>query len=318
MHGTGLTDVGVWRDNNEDSFTLVSVRALGKEGPEDFLLGLVADGMGGAAAGEIASHTAVDTIPREVAAGLLADRPGKDPVAETSELLKAAVLAANARIVALARDHEEYEGMGTTSTLALLREGIIYFAHVGDSRGYLWREGQLRQVTEDHSWVGEMVRAGVMTPEQAKRHPRRNEIGRALGIWEHIDVDVYRLAMRAGDVLLLCSDGLWEMVSDERIQTVLALPSAPEGEEERLHFWAQTLINEANSAGGEDNVSVVLLHVEEKDVVAGAEALLAPKPTTRRRRRADPNAPVDLTTTRRYSEGEGERTRTPRSEGEGE
>jgi protein phosphatase len=280
-----ITDVGIHRDNNEDNCAIASFRFEAKDQSSYYAFGLVCDGMGGAAAGEVASQIAVDTIVHDVVDFFQTHRDSPSDVGEIKSLLRDAVGRANTAVYDKAAANREMEGMGTTSVMALLRSGIVYVGNVGDSRGYVWSNGQLFKRTIDHSYVQELVTAGLITEEASRNHPRRNEITRALGIWEKIQVDVDAHVARSGDIYMLCSDGLWEMVDDSRIARVFSLPSPPEDPAARLKFWANILINEANDAGGVDNISVVLLQVEAADVVEGAEKLLeAPKPATRRYR----------------------------------
>jgi PPM family protein phosphatase len=250
------SDIGRRRTTNEDS--------LYARAP----LFAVADGMGGAQAGEVASGTAVEVL----ASGL-----GDGGSAE--ERLAAVVRAANERIHALSREDERRSGMGTTFTAVLVGEDELTFAHVGDSRAYRFRDGRLEQLTDDHSLVAELVRQGKITPEEAADHPQRSVILRALGPEADVEVDTLTHRARAGDVLLLCSDGLTGMVPEERITAIL-------GSSASLEEAGRQLIDAANEAGGVDNISVVLLLLDEVEVggagrpteqatVAGDDALRA-------------------------------------------
>lgn len=214
------------RDHNED-------RALA--GPDVIA---VADGMGGASAGEVAADMAVERV-----ASLGA------PVTGTE--LADAIERANAEIFAAAGADPAKAGMGTTITAGAIEDGTLEVAHVGDSRAYLWRDGDLEQVTNDHSVVAELVRRGTLTPEEASRHPHRNVITRALGAEEQVEVDRMSLDLRPGDVVLLCSDGLTGHLSDDQIVTVLR-------EGGSLRAIADRLVRRTNQAGGTDNVTVVL------------------------------------------------------------
>jgi protein phosphatase len=207
----------------------------------------VADGMGGAQAGELASH---------LAATALAERErrsrGEDAVAEL-------VQAANARVYRRAVEDPAVAGMGTTVTVALFDgdSGTIAVGHVGDSRAYRIRDGSLEQLTADHSLVAELVRSGRLTPEQAAGHPHRSVITRALGTEASVDVDTFTIEASPGDLYLLCSDGLTTMVPDVEI---LALADGAGGAPDSL---ARELVDAANRAGGEDNITVVVFEVEE-------------------------------------------------------
>jgi PPM family protein phosphatase len=232
------TDIGRQRRGNEDS-------SFAR--PPVFV---VADGMGGAQAGEIASRIAVETFER----GLPDD-------GSPEERLAACVQTANKQIYERSRTEHERAGMGTTLTAAYLDDTQVAIAHVGDSRAYLFRDGKLQRLTRDHSLVGELVRQGKLTEEQAEEHPQRSIITRALGPEPTVDVDTSTYPGRAGDVLLLCSDGLTSMISEEQIADTLA-------SSEDLASAADQLIDEANAAGGRDNITVVLFRLEE----VGADA----------------------------------------------
>jgi protein phosphatase len=208
---------------------------------------VVADGMGGAQAGEVASALAVD----EFRGGLVADGTPEQRLTER-------VQAANRRIYETARQKLEHEGMGTTLTAVYLDDSNLAVAHVGDSRAYIFRDGELIRLTHDHSLVEELIRRGKLTPEQAAAHPQRSIITRALGIEPEVEVDTWTYPMRAGDVVLLCSDGLTSMVDESRIAAVLA-------EQHDLDAAGERLIAEANEAGGRDNITVVLFRLEDVD-----------------------------------------------------
>ena len=221
-----LSDVGREREGNEDSFL---------DKPPLFA---VADGMGGAQAGEVASEIAVETL------AAVGDADG----------LKPAIEAANERVHTQAKGDRALEGMGTTVTAAWVEPHTVTIAHVGDSRAYRMREGTLEQLTEDHSLVGGLVRMGSITPAEAEEHPQRSVILRAVGVQPEVEVDVNEHDVAAGDVYLLCSDGLSGMVRDEVIEATLAL-DAP------LADVAAMLIELANASGGRDNITVVLFRV---------------------------------------------------------
>lgn len=224
------TDVGRLRQSNEDALILADP------------VFAVADGMGGARAGEVASAMAV--------AALCELEGGADD-------LVGALEDVNARIHAAAQTDASLTGMGTTATAALITRDELVIAHVGDSRAYLLRAGRLRQVTEDHSLVAELIRRGALTPAAAERHPQRSVITRALGAEPGVEVDVVRLVPQAGDVLLLCSDGLTGMIGDDEIGRIV-------GGSGTLPERARELVRAANGAGGEDNVTVVLVRIGER------------------------------------------------------
>jgi len=229
-----LTDIGLHRSGNEDAFIAQ---------PPLFA---VADGMGGARAGEVASRLAIETLVEALA---------------VDTALHDAALIANERVYELSRTDRAHAGMGTTLTAVVLRGDRLEFAHVGDSRLYLWRDETLQQVTDDHSLVGEMLREGQLTREAALSHPQRSILSRALGTEPRVEVDAGGLALRAGDTVLLCSDGLYSMVPEITIAAVLAAVDDPE----RI---ARQLVREAKNEGGHDNITVVVLRFDE--AAAGA------------------------------------------------
>jgi PPM family protein phosphatase len=243
----GVTDVGRVREGNEDAF-LEEARRLG--------VVAVADGMGGHRAGEVASATALASLRASMAAG---------------EPLRDAIVGANDAVLERSVSDQELHGMGTTLTAGTLGEdGNLLVGHVGDSRAYLLRDGDLTQITNDHSLVEEMVRTGELTPEQAESHPQRSIITRALGIDPEVDVDVYPVQLEAGDRILLCSDGLTTMVRSDEIADILTREPDPKRA-------AQRLVDAANAAGGEDNVTAIVVDAVEDDststFVAAPEAL---------------------------------------------
>lgn len=235
-----LTDTGRQREANEDSYFA-----------RDPLFA-VADGMGGAQAGEVASQIAVEAL--ENVAATAAEPP--------EELLRRTVQDANQRIFELAQSDSSRSGMGTTLTAALLRGDEISFGHVGDSRAYVYRDGKLKQITNDHSLVEELRRQGRLTRDQAAEHPQRSVITRALGPEPQVEVDTMTFRTQPGDVFLLCSDGLTTMLSDEDLIAILRR----EGDLKRT---ARRLVKAANDRGGRDNITVVLFQLE--GVVDGAE-----------------------------------------------
>ncbi|HEY5199199.1 MAG TPA: Stp1/IreP family PP2C-type Ser/Thr phosphatase [Solirubrobacteraceae bacterium] len=222
---------------------------------------VVADGMGGARAGEVASRTAVELF----AAGL------DERIATPEERLARRVQDANERIHELSREDSRRAGMGTTLTALHVGGDELAIAHVGDSRAYCLRDGVLTMLTEDHSLVGELVRQGKLTEQEAEEHPQRSIITRALGPEPVVLVDTMTVRGRAGDVYLLCSDGLTSMLSDERLRQLLA--AAP-----TLEAAAGDLIDAANQAGGRDNITVVLFRLEE--VADEAPAFAYDQPTS--------------------------------------
>lgn len=229
------TDTGRQRRANEDSHL---ARAP---------LFVVADGMGGAQAGEVASRIAIESFQEG-----LHDAPA--PEAALAELTQ----RANARIHELSHSNAEQAGMGTTLTAVYVGEREISIAHVGDSRAYRLRDGTLERLTEDHSLVDELLRQGRLTPEEALEHPQRSVITRALGPEGLVEVDTRSYSARDGDVYLLCSDGLTTMLAEDRVAELLQAHAS-------LRDAGEALIAAANEAGGRDNITVVLLRVEELD-----------------------------------------------------
>ncbi len=237
----GASDVGRQRSANEDSLVLL---------PPFFA---VADGMGGARAGEVASAIAAEAIER-------APEEGEAAEAQLTRLLR----EANRRIYDRAVSDESLRGMGTTLTAAKVHGDEVSLGHVGDSRGYRLRDGELEQITRDHSLVAELQRSGQITPEAAETHPQRSIITRALGPEPDVDVDTYTVAGRDGDLFLLCSDGLTSMVTDDEVASLLrGAPSLDEA--------AGALVRAANQSGGKDNITVVLFRVSVADEGSPAE-----------------------------------------------
>lgn len=242
---------GLRRDENEDAYTV----------RDDLSLYLVADGMGGHTAGEIASKIAVDAIEAFVHDTHDADVnrtwpfPYDPALSLEGNRLKAAFLLANRRLGAAVEDNDRLRGMATTAAAILFGGNRPSVAHVGDSRIYLHRGGQLQQVTQDHSWVSEQVRAGLMSEADARRHPWRNVVTRALSGAADVQIDVAELEVRVGDRLLLCSDGLHGVVPPDRVAAMV-------GGAGTLDQICRALIDAANDAGGPDNITVALLQID--------------------------------------------------------
>jgi PPM family protein phosphatase len=234
------SDVGLVREANEDSYLV--------ERP----LYAVADGMGGHLAGDVASSIAVRVISERASSASPSD----------PESLAQIVTAANSAIYEKAQDDSGLRGMGTTCTLALVDGGRALIAHVGDSRAYLLSDGTLEQLTEDHTLVSRMVREGRIQPDEAQHHPQRSIITRALGVDAQVEVDLLDIELRVGDRLLICSDGLSSLVGNDTIQSSLQEISDPQEAAERL-------VAQANDAGGDDNITVIVLEMRDE---GGAEA----------------------------------------------
>jgi protein phosphatase len=236
----GLTDVGRQRQSNEDSF--IEARPLFA----------VADGMGGARAGEVASRIAVEAF-----------ESSREPAADSEAELVAIARAANRQIYELAHSDEAYRGMGTTLTAVMVGGREVTVGHVGDSRLYRLRDDELERLTTDHSLVEELVRKGRILPEEAETHPQKSIITRALGVESDVEVDTLTCAASDGDVYLICSDGLTGMLSEDEVAEVLRTRDSLEGA-------ARHLIEAANQAGGRDNITVVLFRLSDTGAEAGA------------------------------------------------
>lgn len=234
LNAGGSTHVGLVRDHNEDAFLL--------DGP----LFVVADGMGGHNGGEVASGTTIETF-HGARKGLAVD---PNPVTRLAEVAQ----AANRAVFSKASGDPELARMGTTLTAAMARDGRLFIAHVGDSRCYRLRDGRLDQLTVDHTLVGEFVREGRITEEQARTHPQRSIITRALGVEPAVPIDSITLEVANGDRFLICSDGLYGMLYDEEILSYLT--AVPEPQQ-----CSEQLIDAANRAGGEDNTTVIIVDI---------------------------------------------------------
>lgn len=250
------SNIGNVRQVNEDSFVVLEVTRVQESRGIPLGLYVVADGMGGHKAGEIASRTVNKIITEkvlnaEVIPGLafatrrLDETPGS--------VLASAVKEANRILYNLA--HSRGSDMGTTLTAALIIGDTATIANVGDSRTYLWREGVLRQVTEDHSLVASLVKAGMLKPEEVRQHPQRNQVFRSLGTKPEVEPDIFTETLQRGDRLILCSDGLWEMVRDPEISRIVARARSPQEA-------CRALIQKAKDAGGDDNITVIVVKME--------------------------------------------------------
>ena len=234
------SDVGMIRAGNEDS---VHADATPQRG-----IFVVADGMGGHAAGEVASAMAVQIITRELGARTTASLDAAEAA------LREAIRAANRAIFDRTLSESEKQGMGTTVSVLILLAGHYLIGQVGDSRIYRWRDGQLEQLTKDHSYVQEQVDAGYLTPAQARAHPYSNVITRCVGATPDLQADTYRGELQAGDLFLVASDGLTGMVEDDRLHEIIASKLSPG----RL---VDALIHEANGHGGLDNITAIVVQV---------------------------------------------------------
>jgi protein phosphatase len=250
----GLTDVGKKRKHNEDAL------AFDKE---DGLF-VVADGMGGHAAGEVAAKITVETIGEFIAATRQKEEatwPFKynHELNFNSNRLAVAIEKANERVMSAVAAQPWLKGMGTTVVAGLLNEKILSLAHVGDSRAYLYRQGELTLLTDDHSWVQEQVSAGILTEEEAKTHPLKNVVTRALGGGPSVSPDLREMEFSKGDAFLFCSDGLTTMLSDEEIRD-----SVSASQDKGPQALCEALVDLANEKGGVDNITVVFVRITEE------------------------------------------------------
>jgi PPM family protein phosphatase len=244
---TGLGDVGVITDTgrrrrrNEDAYVC--------EPP----LFAIADGMGGAQAGEVASRLAAAALRES----------GADAGGE--QRIHGLIQEANRRIYDRSSTDPQTSGMGTTITVALVENGNVAFGHVGDSRAYLIRDGRMEQITEDHSLVNELMKSGKLSREEAETHPQRSVITRALGTDPDVDAETFKIEAKAGDVFLLCSDGLTDMVGEREIQELV------ERNREDIDAALRSLVKAANRGGGEDNITVVAFEIAETPLTHDGE-----------------------------------------------
>ncbi len=242
----GYSDRGRVRTSNEDAFGLCL----------DAGIFVVCDGMGGAAAGEVASHVAVDVMLERLCGGAAnEDESDLESSQHKQSLLRDAVAAANGKVFSQAEEDAQLHGMGTTLVALLVVGNRAWVAHVGDSRCYRWRQGTLERFTEDHSLVDEQVRLGQLTPEEAERSPLRNVITRAVGSQRSVTPEIEELQVEPGDLFLLCSDGLTREVRDEQLVALMS-------EVDELEAGCQALVAAAIMNGGRDNVTCVLVRAK--------------------------------------------------------
>lgn len=240
-----VTDIGMHRKINEDNY-YVQENGL-------FPYAIVADGMGGHQAGEVASMMVIDIIKNHLEKNL---DENLDYV-ETGEVVRQAFIAANSIIYTYAKNHYKIMGMGTTTTLSMIYKDRLITAHVGDSRSYMINSDAIRQVTKDHSYVQELVSRGEISPEAARNHPKKNYITRAMGAEDTVKVDI-TIKPYTGEKILLCSDGLTNFVEDEEIKDYINSANS-------LQAGAQSLVRLANDRGGRDNITVVVLEKENNN-----------------------------------------------------
>lgn len=253
MRYAALSETGRVRAKNEDSYHA------------DGRIFIVADGMGGHRAGEVASAAAIDEFLRF---------EGGHREAAPLKRIRDGIHAANLFLMRMAREDRELEGMGTTFTMAMVEEGL-YLGHVGDSRAYMCRRGELRPLTRDHSLVEHMVSEGYLSPDDARVHPQRNVILRALGVSDEVEVDLDVVDAVPGDRLLLCSDGLSGFVADGELETIMSLEAGPE---ERC----RRLVDKANGRGGMDNITAIVIDLGAEVAAGGDAGPAADKPWWRK------------------------------------
>ena len=245
MRLAAKTDVGIVRRENQDNYRAAQL-------PDGRVWALVCDGMGGANGGKEASGLACDTAEAFFAAHISRCEPGSERM-----LLIRALEQANTAVFRKSRQGPQYTGMGTTAVALLVSGGTAHLCHAGDSRCYLYRGGRLTQLTHDHSYVQELVDNGTITPAEAEHHPRKNVITRALGVESYVKPEYTCATVTAGDVLLLCTDGLTNAVPKKRIEQILA--------ETSLYRAVDVLIDAANSAGGPDNITALLVGLDTEE-----------------------------------------------------
>ena len=246
MHVGFKTDRGVVRPTNEDAcFVLLHDRVY-----------VLADGVGGGNSGEIASRTAVSEIANYVVQHSISRMMDKF---EIVGYLKDAIDSANSKIYDMARAHDEYAGMATTAVVVYIRKGKAYIGNIGDSRVYLYRAGSFMQLTEDHTYVNTLVKAGILSREEADQDERKNVIVKALGAEPSVEPDFFQVELKADDVLIICSDGLYDEVPNETMIELIE-------KNDNMSTLSGELVDKANENGGHDNVTVISLKVQEDDI----------------------------------------------------
>ncbi len=235
------TDKGVKRSNNEDAFFILRKESVF----------IVADGVGGNRSGEIASRTAVNEVAQYI-------EEGPDKSMSDEAILREAVDRANYRVYDLAQRYEENQGMATTMVIALMHGKNMYIANVGDSRAYLYRKGELKQISVDHTYVNELVKAGVISADEAKHHVDKNMITKAVGAENVISPDIFKIKIKEGDCILLCTDGLYGELSDAEIKRAFDKNMS-------MTDTVNLLVDAANENGGGDNITAICIRVMEDE-----------------------------------------------------
>lgn len=249
MKSFGKTNIGLVRKVNEDAFYYQRQYEYGKP-----YLCIIADGMGGHNAGEVASRMAVTEINKFIEKNL--NRQEYYSLKDYEDLIKEAFLHANEEVYKKSMDSKECVGMGTTLTAVLIIEYNMIIGHVGDSRVYIIRNESMKRITSDHSYVAELIKNGTIKPEEANKHPQKNLITRAIGTGESIDVDINVLDIKNGDYILMCTDGLSNMLNEDEILNVVK-------SDKKIEERCSELIDLANNKGGYDNITVIVVEVDE-------------------------------------------------------
>jgi len=243
------TDVGRRRELDEDSIVVKKGSTVYNSKHVDAILLALADGMGGHNAGEVASSLATETVAEEMTRVLESQRGLSDE--EMSTLFQKSIKLANQKIYDYGQQNPQYRGMGTTVTAAVVLDDIVYIGHVGDSRAYIFNEREVIQVTKDHSLVQEMIDDEKITDDEARTHPQKNIITKTVGMYRDVEADIIRVRLDKGDILLVCCDGLTDMVPDEEIHAIVMQHKDPQ-------TICDALVDEANARGGFDNISVIV------------------------------------------------------------
>lgn len=256
FYASFITDVGVVREANEDSYFVQDWHYVSQTRRVSHGIFIVADGMGGAQAGEYASALATRVVSQVVNDGFARQEQQSSAELNIPDILEQAIKKANKSIYDAAKSNPEFQGMGTTVTAAVVYQGMVYIGHVGDSRGYMIIKDEIEKITRDHSLVGRLLEIGQITEEEAAIHPQRNLIYRSLGAYPNVEVDLYERPFVPGNCLLLCSDGLVEHVKDSEIHQIV---------ERATDQWraCNQLVNIANIRGGEDNTTIIIVYMDD-------------------------------------------------------
>lgn len=270
-----LSDIGKRRDLDEDSVAILKVDSVFQSKVSQRYLFILADGMGGHNAGEVASHLGVKSVAEKLISILLDTSKSKDKDDQDySSVLKLSIKEANKAILDYVKKNPSCEGMGTTLTCAILIDQKLLIGHVGDSRVYLINKNEIVQITKDHSYVQELVDKGGITPEEAKSHRQKNVITRVVGVYDDVDADIFERTLWQEDNILLCCDGVTDIIDDQEIKKIVLKNNNPQES-------CDELVKLANDRGGPDNISVILfkpthLPSREKILSAKTEAIAYP------------------------------------------